>query len=231
MNTVTAPLRIAFVASVSMLFASQTHAATVTFYTDLASFQAVTSTSLIDFEGIVGDTEFTIGSLSEVIGGVTFSVPSTLSAGILFSGKDSTIFGAPFNSAMIVSSSGDPVTPITADLTSAGSGFTAVGGFFGDLASTNSTTLTLTGGSGVLDTRTVTAGDMGFGNPIGFYGWTITGDTILSVKHDLTNSFEALDDFRFGTFDSLGPVPLPGTIWLLGSGLIGLFGFAKKRKK
>ena len=89
--------------------------------------------------------------------------------------------------------------------------------------------MTLVGTSGILDSRTLSADDMGAGNPVGFFGWTVTGDSIVSIKHDLDGTRrEGIDDFRYGTLNIAAPIP--AALWLFCSGLIGLLGLAGKRK-
>ena len=204
-------------------------AITINFYNDLAAFEAATSTTLIDFEGIVGDEEldFSTGS-SRNVGGVTFSV-SAGSVGV--AGMSAALVGSPYDSALLFSLNGGT---ITADLTTAGSGFTAIGGFFGDINGVPTgydpsiTTMTLTGTTGVLDTRQLETANMGAGTSSNFFGWTVFGDTILSLSHGFGGGWEGIDDFRYGT---AVPASAPATVWLLGSGLIGLIGFARFRAR
>ena len=53
---------------------------------------------------------------------------------------------------------------------------------------------------------------MGLGAPHNFFGYTVTGDTIVSVTHNLQGSFEGIDNFRFGVAGSLEVVPEPSTL-------------------
>lgn len=203
------------------LFIQPAYSATVTFYNDESAFMAATTTTLIDFEGIVGDNVYSSLVSSMVVDGVTFSVSS---GELAVSGKNAAVAGTPYDSALLFSNN---AAPITADLTSAGTSFTAVGGFFGDIDSAGSpTTMTLIGSSGVLDTRTLTTADMGAGIASNFFGWTVTGDTIRTLTHNLNGSFEGIDDFRYG---GTSEVPVPAAIWLFSSGLLGLIGIAKRK--
>ena len=205
----------------AILIIQPVYSATVTFYDDLAAFMAVTTTTLIDFEGIVAD-DFSVSSFENptIVDGVSFGSTSGTFA---IAGKNSSISGSPYDSALLFSNNS---SPITADLTTVGSGFTAVGGFFGDIDSVGTlTTMTLIGTSGILDSRELITADMGLGTTSNFFGWTVSGDTILTLTHDLAGSYEGIDDFRYGTV-----VPVPAAMWLFGSGLLGLIGYARRRR-
>jgi len=202
------------------LFIQPVYSATVTFYDDLAAFMAVTTTTLIDFEGIVADGSFSSFENPKIVDGVSFGSSVGTFA---IAGKDSSISGNPYDSALLFSNNS---SPITADLTTVGSGFTAVGGFFGDINSAGTlTTMTLIGTSGILDSRELITADMGLGTASNFFGWTVSGGTILTLTHDLAGNYEGIDDFRYGTV-----VPVPAAMWLFGSGLLGLIGYARRRR-
>ncbi|QJB58307.1 VPLPA-CTERM sorting domain-containing protein [Pseudodesulfovibrio sp. zrk46] len=70
-------------------------------------------------------------------------------------------------------------------------------------------------------------------------GWSIEGPTVFQDKHPefgymsffFDGTFtQSLGEFAVsGTFDKTSPTPIPGAVWLLGSGLVGLVGFRRKR--
>ena len=169
----------------------------VTFYSDKTAFDAATTgITTIDFEGIAGGGGWGLpgdpGGLapSITIGGVTFSTTDELAV----SSFNSSITGNPFDSALLF------VNRPSNLLATLPTGFSAVGGFFGDIDSAGSlATLTLTGPSGILDTRTLTTADMGAGTPSNFFGWTVSGDTIVDLNYDLHQKWEGIDDFVFGS--------------------------------
>ncbi len=170
-------------------------AATVTFYTDRASFEsAVSSSTTIDFEDI-----------APVNGYVAYS---TSFFDVIFSGTvlrvvdDSPVgwSGAPFQSDLLACAYN---SVIAADLTSAGTGFSAVGGWFGVNTAGYGyedvpVTLILTLAGGETFTESVSAGNMHVGKPEVFYGWTVEGGEITGVSHDTTIGWEALDNFTYG---------------------------------
>jgi hypothetical protein len=57
-------------------------------------------------------------------------------------------------------------------------------------------------------------------------GWSFRA---YSGKVKITNSFVVFSAWAVRSGD-VSPVPLPATVWLFGSGLLGLMGFAKSRK-
>ena len=216
-----------FAASVLLASVENAKGAFVTFYTDRASFEAaLDSSTTITFEGIVADNQFSSLTPSRVVDGVTFSV----SSGTLgISGRIAPVSGSPYDSALLFSNNS---APITANLTTAGSGFTAVGGFFGDIDSAGtSTIMTLVGTTGVLDVRTLTTADMGLGAPHNFFGYIVSGDTIVSVTHNLQGSFEGIDDFTFGVASADNVVPAPPAVVLFAIGAVGLAGGRALRRR
>ena len=75
--------------------------------------------------------------------------------------------------------------------------------------------MTLTGSTGVLDSRYMPLGIATSGRPKTFVGYTVAGDTISSVSIRIGTDTPAIDDFTYGT----AAVPLPRTA-LAGSVLI-----------
>ena len=111
-------------------------------------------------------------------------------------------------------------------LAAPGSKFTAVGGAFDSLLAAGSLeTLTLTGTTGVLDTRTVTTGTLGVAGPLLFFGYVVTGDTIVSITSSQTDLFAGLDNFRYG----FGGAAVPEPSSLVLSGLAALTGLGLRR--
>lgn len=85
-------------------------------------------------------------------------------------------------------------------------------------------------------------------NPPGTYeivellspGWVLDGIDVDLDPDDPNTSYQPIDNGIEVTFSGVSPVsitfnnspvPIPGAIWLLGSGLVGLVGFRKKFKK
>lgn len=196
--------------------ADRAQATMVTFYTDQAAFEAaVTSSSTIGFEGLVADNSYFTQDTPLTVDNVEFSVSSGFIGVAGPDVPDSQVVGAPFNSALLFSNNS---FPITAALTGAGAGFTAAGGIFGNVSAAGRTgTLTLMGTGGLLDTRDVVLGDMGLGSPGTFFGWTVQGDSIVSVTYSMPNlhpHYEALDNFVYGFAAPTAAVPAPASFLL-----------------
>lgn len=216
-----------------LLLNSTQVSAAVIFYTDLAAFNADTNTSIIGFEDIVFDNQSLVGE-AHIIDDIKFTTNTasdTVSDAVIC-GKD-VCSGRPHDSAFFLASntSGAPAD-IVIDLTTAGlPPVTAAGGIFGDVngddTGTNGTvTLNLYGLLGIIDTQDVIYGDMRLGKPKTFFGWATTNGEEITKVELITNgiAFSALDDFQYGTV-----VPVPAAVWLFGSGLLALIGFARRK--
>lgn len=218
---------VAVLTGAAMCCAAFTANAGVMFYTDQTAFLAATSsTTLVDFEGIVGDTGSVAGD-PITLGDVSVSTTGTDIA--ILTGKDSGS-GNPFDSALVASGNG---TPLQIDFADAFSNvWTAAGGDFGDSDSAGSTgVLRLFGlGNTLLDTQNVTVADMGAGIPRTFFGWTTDGgDVIERIEFDMVGNFEVVDDIRFGSAAAVVAVAEPGMLALFGLGLAGI-GIARRKR-
>ena len=206
-------------------------ATTVTFFTDRNVFENLLSSSstTIDFETGIGDNGKIFGSELS-FNGVNFIADgySGSSNELMWSGKN--VFGSsgatPMESALLVVNYS---YPIIADLTTAGSGFNAVGGFFGDISAPLDTiTLELFGVSGLLETRNLLSASMLENTPSNFFGWIVEGEEIVSIRYSLNGNYEGIDDFVFGVAVAVAVVPVPATVWLFSSAL-GLLGWIKRQ--
>lgn len=185
-----------------LLLSLPAQAASVRFFSDRASFEdALTTSATEDFEGIVPSSEYADwdASMTEV----DFTGTALRVVGPTVTGYS----GAPYESALLANTYKGT---ITADFSTAGSGYNAVGGWFGNIdggagSAFTETTLVLTGATGILDTRVVAIGDMGAGDAEIFYGWVVSGDEILSVSHTLSGTgghgWEGLDNLTYGYSD------------------------------
>lgn len=197
--------------------------AAVVFYTDLAAFNANANTSIIDFEGIVADDAVSGPANVVTINDIIFTT-NPLQASALIFGKDFDNPGT--DSALFVANNGND---IIIDLSLVG-GTKAAGGIFGDYDGPfgQQVLFNIYNPLGVqIDTQLVDYGDMRFGGEKTFFGW-ITDGTDEIAKIELVGNdirFSALDDFQYGTV-----VPVPAAVWLFASGLLGLIGFARRKR-
>jgi hypothetical protein len=102
----------------------------------------------------------------------------------------------------------------------------------GDYGGQLTLTLALEGGG----TTTITVPNTinGAGGGVLYYGYIDTDNLFTGVTFGDTApgvDYFGFDDMTIGSVEQVGPiVPIPGAVWLLGSGLLGLVGFRKRRK-
>ena len=178
----------------------------------------------IDLHSILGqDTPSNPGSSLDCIGCVlSFSTGSNISEGPVVwefnSGGLLTIAGTVKDSGGTTIASGNLVSGTFASATITGDGnnnsVLIMAGFGSDTK--NEDLLTYFGMSGLdftfastnISLGNVTYGDGGVNGPIGSFNGTVTN----------------------ADFDNTAVVPIPATVWLFGSGLLGLVGIARRKK-
>ncbi len=204
-----------------LLLVSTQAVSSVILYTDLTAFNSAANTAIIDFEGIVLDNEVSPPADSITINDIVFTTDPLQASARIF-GKD--VGGT--DSALFVANNGNN---IIIDLSLTGSAITATGGIFGDYngPSGQQVQFNIYNPLGVqIDTQLVDYGDMRLGGEKTFFGWIADGaDEIGKIELVGDIRFSALDDFQYGTV-----VPVPAAVWLFGSGLIGLIGFARRKQ-
>jgi hypothetical protein len=227
-----------------ILLHSTSASASVVLYTDKSLFDAATNTALINFDTIdsvvVGDNDLLVDS-AHVIDDIVFTtdIPETRNAWICGKDRCSDHVNANprtyvLDSALFVAA-GSFTNPadIVVDLSI--SPVTAVGGLFGDIDGPDNTspvdlsrsgTFNVYDNNGVITSFDVTFGEMATG-PLNktFFGWTATESVITKIEFVTDEPYSGLDDFQYGTV-----VPVPAAAWLFASGLLGLIGFARRRK-
>ncbi|MEN6451034.1 MAG: PEP-CTERM sorting domain-containing protein [Thermoguttaceae bacterium] len=206
-----------------LVTAGQANAAVVvTFYNDQASFMAAISPqAALNFEGITTDTGNYDFGTSYHTGSVTFTAGKYNH--MLVVGKNSQTLGKPFDSALLTPWSEPSSILATFD---ASSNVTAVGGYFESLIASSLGTFSLTGATGLLDQRGATLGWARQGQPKKFYGYTVAGDTILSLSVGTGVDAPAFDNFTYGY-----SVPEPSSLILLGIAAASLSAYAWRRRR
>jgi len=230
----------------AILLHSTSASASVVQYTDKSLFDAATNTALINFDTInsvvVGDNDLLIGK-AHVIDDIVFTtdMPSNSYAWICGKDKCSDPVNADprtyiLDSALFVAAGTfDNPADIVVDLSA--SPVTAVGGLFGDIDGPDNTspvdlsrsgTFTVYESNGKITSFPfdVTFGEMATG-PLNktFFGWTAIESVITKIEFASEEPFSGLDDFQYGTV-----VPVPAAAWLFASGLLGLIGFARRKR-
>ncbi len=142
---------------------------------------------------------------------------------------------------------GDEFFPNAYNLT-AGETITATGTFTANLGSTGSETGTVSFATGSGNTMTINlngtflfaANDDGYGSGLGPFltfslGSLTDFDFTKAGSPAFNSAFLAFDDFGglYGEWTnlSLTAVPVPAAVWLFGSGLLGLVGLARRKKR
>jgi hypothetical protein len=214
------------------LSVSSANAATFTeFYDDLTAFNLASTTDLTDFEIGVNDDSAENNKTFTIDGNKYSNLGSNSDFAMFHCGKG-VCEGNPYDSALMLANDGGTMRIDLKD------NITAVGGLFGDLdgdpgIGTLLGTLSVYNSIGIVNTQAVIYGDMGEGEAKTFFGWTTT-DTVFTALEFAINpdnnsgKWSAVDNFQFG--QSLSQVPIPASIWLFGTALIGLVGFGKRRK-
>ena len=186
--------------------------ATTMTYSDRISWELATSgITTVGFEGIAPDNSFVSQGTNTTIEGVNFS-----SHLMFVIGKDYAESGGVFNlgtGAILFGHSVGIYAGGIGDITSFGIDLRGYDEAF--------TTFNLTLSTGDSFPKTVT-------NPTGgFFG--VTSDVAFSsILIDPTTSFIIMDNFSFGEATA---IPEPATMLLLGTGLVGVAGAARRKKK
>jgi hypothetical protein len=218
------------------LTVSNANAATVSFYNnDLAGFNLASTTLLTDFEGRVSDSGTESAKTITIDGNEYSNLANSSDLAMLICGKI-VCDGQPFDSALMLANFANGAMWI--DLKD---NITAVGGLFGDLngpagSETLKGTLRVYDSGGLVASESVIYGDMGAGEAKTFFGWTTTETVFTALEFAIDpqsnlGRFSAVDNFQYGSANSLPQVPIPAAVWLFGTALIGLVGFGKRKAR
>lgn len=189
-----------------------TASASTIVYTDLASFQAASNTTNIDFSGIALDGSYSGPHSALAIGNVTFSrpaphlyvidadytccaFPNGVAPATLF--EDDFSAGLAFHVAF-----GAPVTALGFDIVNGEDGASGIP-YGGTVSVTLSNGFTTSFATGVLTF-------------VGFTSDTPISSLDISSSDNPSRNYTELTNFRSGDFD---PVPEPASLVLLGTGL------------
>ncbi len=214
----------------AMLYAQASHAAIITLTGNTVDFIFDDSQPGIADYGVlqvVGDsivaTPNTILAQAADGGSASFSVPETTVTVVVHSGYQ-------FSSATV---------GLQGDYTVAGAGASV----------SISNTLTVSDTSNAATSVTPVMTDSGFGSANGTYNWTSVGTADLStamwsgvnsINLSLASILSATtsaqgesaliqEKFTGSSVVSIQTVPLPAAVWLMGSGLLALFGLGKRK--
>ena len=153
------------------------------------------------------------------------SVTSTsmTGSGSTYAGYDARLYGATAISEFSVTFGVDQLTnfSLSGNLDSN----PAFGGFNGDIFVTLKEN-----GANIFSKNNWDLGNLGV-NPFNFAGQFLTGNTYQLILH--SNSWDSTyynEKWNFDLTTTPAVVPVPAAAWLLGSGLLGLAGIARKRK-
>jgi hypothetical protein len=194
---------------------------TVVFSSRADFIAASTGLTTIDFEGIAPTNSVANFSSPLTLQGVTFSGSPTGAVSVVDSGFFDPLF--QFNSGAVLSGFGFIEVTLPPGTTAFGA----------DIMSTNPDALPF---EVVLSTGEVFVVSTPARPGRGFFG--VTSDVAITSVRFTTmplpnqpGGIPLLDNFTFGQAQAAAPVPEPATIVLLGTGLAGVVGAARRRRK